>query len=203
MKKAIATTALVTLLAVSLTGCSFDLLKPGNGHAESEPKHEASEPAAPRADDDMQIDEDTYIDDASSTDSGDVQSYFCEDGESLEVTNTNYASGILYVTGDCNAVTISADNVMVFIDSAVSVSVPGLYSTVALARAVNDVAVTGDMVTITGASAASMYIEGYANTVTFDSADSVSVGGSDNVVSWFGGAASGSDTGTGNTLLAP
>lgn len=203
MKKAFATTALVTLLALSLSGCSFDLLKPGNQPVEPKPKHDTSEPAAPQPEDDMQVDDDTYVEDATNAGSGDVQSYFCEDGESLEVTNTNYASGILYVTGDCNAVTISADNVMVFIDSAVSVSVPSLYSTVDLASAVNDVTVTGDMVTMTGASAASVYVEGYANTITFNSADSVSVGGSENVVSWYGGAARGSDTGSDNTLLAP
>lgn len=202
MKKAIATTALAALLAVSLSGCTFGLLDPSNIPGEPKPKHENSEQDAPKtekkSDDAVIADEDTSL-----TGSGSVQSYVCDDGESLEVTNSNYSSGILDVTGECYAVTISADNLSVFIDSAVSVSVPGYYNTVDLVGAVNDVSIVGDMSTVTGTSVGSLEIEGDVNSVVFDSADSVVVGGNENVVSWFGGTPSGSDTGTGNALLAP
>lgn len=195
MKKAIATTALAALLAVALSGCTFGLLQPGN--PADQPYDEVAEPVAPRSDEDVEMDESTIAG------SGDVESYFCEDGESLEVTNTSYDGGLLSVTGACSDVTISADNLTVFIDSAISVSVPGYYNTVDLASSVSDVTVTGDMASLTGGNVASLHVDGYANTVTFTSADSVTVGGSENFVSWFGGASSGADTGTDNTLLAP
>ena len=62
---------------------------------------------------------------------------------------------------------------------------------------------SGTNITINPDTIGSIEIGGEYNTLTTKSADSVSITGDYNIANWDEGAASATDTGTGNTVVAP
>ena len=189
MKKTLATTAIAAALALSLSGCTFGLVGPApkppiapapipQSNSEQEPAESTTEPV--------------YGDDIN-----------CTDGESFELTNDNYDGGFLAITGNCADILVSANNVTLSFESVESLAVTGIYNTITIAGSLEALSVPGDANTINGASVGDMQIDGYSNTVTFDTASSVVVAGEENTVAWYGGAGSGTDSGVGNYLSAP
>lgn len=73
-------------------------------------------------------------------------------------------------------------------------------TTVTLTGDCGVITVTADFVTLTVDSATSLLLESDASTVTARNLDAVTVSGAQNTVTWTAGAASGTDSGLGNTL---
>lgn len=107
------------------------------------------------------------------------------------------------LAGECGAITISSTGVFVTIENAESVTVTGSKIDVVVTGAVGTVSLGGEQVSYNGGDVTSLEIPGSSVNVTVNDAGSVSASGSNNFVVWSSGAASASDSGTGNTLIAP
>lgn len=182
MKKTLATLALTTLLAATLSGCAFELRDPEVGSSNG-----ANEPT------------DSVETESPDGESGGlIGSGACDDRDIV----VDQEGAQLVLTGNCSSVTVTADGVAINIETADSVSVSGSEVSV-IATEVGTVEVTGDNVTINPDRVESIEIAGQYVTLVTKYAGAVTVSGDFNVANWDDGAASAKDTGTGNTIVAP
>ena len=178
MKKTIATASIAALLLVGLAGCTLELRDPSTASESSAPTDEANEP--------------------SGSNSSNFGSGACDDRDLV----IDEEGSQLVLTGTCASVTITADNVAVNLETAGDVTVSGNYVTV-LATDIGTANLSGTNIAINPDTIGSIEIGGEYNTLTTKSADSVSITGDYNIANWDEGAASATDTGTGNTVVAP
>jgi len=178
MKKTIATASIAALLLVGLAGCTIELRDPSPVSESGSPTDTSKAP--------------------SGSDSSNFGSGACDDRDLV----VDEEGSQLVLTGTCASVTITADNVAVNLESAGDVTVSGNYVTV-LATEIGTATLSGTNITINPDTIGSIEIGGEYNTLTTKSADSVSITGDYNIANWDEGAASATDTGTGNTVVAP
>ena len=178
MTKTLTSLALGALLLASLTACAF-----GGGTVEPT----AQPTVAPETTDDGPVSGGGFT-------NGD-----CEGKDVvIDTENTNAV-----LEGECGAVTVTADRVFLTLENAESISVTGSRVDVVVEGSVGAVSMGGEQNSYTGGDVASLAVSGSTVNVTVNEAGSVSVSGSSNFVVWTSGAASATDSGSENTVLAP
>ena len=180
MKRSLATLALTTLLAATLTGCAFEVRDPSVRSSDT-----PNEPTE-------------QVEQTEGESGGLIGSGACDDRDIV----VDQEGAQLVLTGNCSSVTVTADGVAINIETADSVTVSGSEVSV-IATEVGTVDVTGDNVTINPDRVESIEIAGQYVTLITKYAGAVTVSGDFNVANWDDGAASAKDTGTGNTIVAP
>ena len=181
MKKTIATLSLAAVLTMTLAGCTFELRDPVAIDDSKNPTDPTIEVEAPEEN--------------SSSNFG---SGACDDRDLV----IDEEGSQLVLTGACASVTITADNVSVNLETAGTVDISGNYVTV-LATTIDSAEITGSNVTLNPDDIGSVSIGGDYVTFTSNGAEKVAISGDYNIANWDDGAASATDTGTGNTIVAP
>ena len=180
MKKSLAPLALAALFAVTLSGCAFQLRDPSNTPGSGNKPIEQSE-KAPEGDNPGL---------AANGDCDDRDIVVAQDGARI------------VLTGHCASVTITGTDIAVNVEEVDTVSISGSEITL-LATKIGTAEVTGKNVAINPDRIESIELGGEYNTLISKFAGSVTVSGDYNIANWDDGAASATDTGTGNTIVAP
>ena len=181
MKKTIATLSLTAVLAMTLAGCTFELRDPVAIDDSKNPTDPTIEVEAP-----------------GGSNSSNFGSGACDDRDLV----IDEEGSQLVLTGDCGSVTITADDVSVNLEHAETVTISGDYVTV-LATTIDAAEITGSNVTLNPDDIGSVSIGGDYITFTSNGAEKITISCNYNVANWSTGAASATDTGTGNTVVAP
>ena len=180
MKRSLATLALTTLLAATLTGCAFEVRDPSVRSSDT-----PNEPTE-------------QVEQTEGESGGLIGSGACDDRNIV----VDQDEAQLVFTGHCASVTITADNAAVNIETADSVTISGSEVTL-IATELGDVEVSGSNVAVNPDSVESIEISGQYVTLISKYAGAVAISGDFNIANWDDGAASATDTGTGNTLVGP
>ena len=177
MKNFLAPLVLTTVLAASLTGCAFELRDPSGppdgGNTPVEQNEEGDNP-------------------------GLAASGACDDRDIV----VDQDGARIVLTGRCASVTITGTDIAVNIESSDSVDISGSEITL-LAEEIGDAVVSGENVAINPDRVESIELGGQYNTLITKYAGRVSITGDFSIANWDEGAASATDTGTGNTIVAP
>jgi len=183
MKKTLATLALTTVIAATLSGCAFQLRDPSTGSSGG--------PQEPT--------EQVEVEGGSDGDNGGLMGSGACDERDIVV---DQEGARLVFTGNCASVTITANDVAVNIETADSVTISGSEITL-LAEEVGDASITGSNVAFNPDRVDSIELGGQYNTLITKFAGDVTISGDNNIANWDDGAASAKDTGSGNTVVGP
>ena len=184
MTKNLLAIAALSVLVLSASGCSLGITDPGSGT--QQPGQNADEGAGEGAGDG-----------AGQLASG-AASGACDDRDLL----VDEDGSNLVLTGSCGVVTITASEVAVNVETAEGVVVSGSNVTV-LATHIDAAEVSGDYVTLNPDTIGSVEFSGDYNTLIAQEAEEIVISGNFNIANWSAGAASASDTGNDNTVVAP
>lgn len=184
MTKNLLAIAALSVLVLSASGCSLGITDPSSDN--QQPGQNAGEGAGEGAGDG-----------AGELASG-AASGACDDRDLL----VDEDGSRLVLTGSCGVVTITASDVAINIETAEGVVVSGSNVSV-LATHIDAAEVSGDYVTINPDTIGSLEFSGDYNTLIAQTADEIAISGNFNIANWSEGAASATDTGNDNTVVAP
>lgn len=184
MKKSLISLGLASLLIAGLSACSFEVRD--DSAATPAPASNSPQP-------------ETEADGGDPVSGGGFSNGDCTGKDvTIDQDNTNAV-----LSGDCGAITVSASSVFVTVENAESVTVQGTRTDVVVEGKVGAVSIGGENNSYNGGDVTTLEVPGSSVSITLNAVGSASISGSNNFVVWSTGAASATDSGTGNTVVAP
>jgi len=186
MKKSLISLGLIPFVLVGLSACSFQV---------RDDAPTSASPSAPQTE--TEPDTETKTDNPVS--GGGFSNGDCT-GKDVTIDQDETQA---VLSGDCGAITVSASSVFVTVENAESVTVQGTLTDVVVSGKVGSVSMGGEQNSYNGGDVATLEVPGSSISVTLNDVGTASISGSTNFVAWSSGATSATDSGTGNTVVAP